>query len=55
MGAARPEYKIVSGKPEGKRLSGRFRHVWGSNIKIDVGEIVYKGINWIQVDQDRFQ
>jgi hypothetical protein len=39
MMANRNAYRILVGKPEGKRPIGRFRHRWADNIKIDLIEI----------------
>jgi hypothetical protein len=43
------------GKPEGKRPLGRPRHRWADNIKIDLREIVWDGMDWIDLAQDRDQ
>jgi hypothetical protein len=43
------------GKPEGKRPLGRKRHKWVDNIKIDLREIGWDGMEWIDVVQDRDQ
>jgi hypothetical protein len=43
------------GKPEGKRPLGRPRHRWMDNIKIDLREIGWYGMDWIGVAQDRNQ
>jgi hypothetical protein len=37
MGAKRNAYRILVGKPEGKRPLGRVRRMWVDNIKIDLG------------------
>jgi hypothetical protein len=42
------------GKPEGKRLLGKPRR-WVDNIKMDLREIVWDGMGWIDVAQDRDQ
>jgi hypothetical protein len=39
MGDKRSTYRILVGKPEGKRLLGRPRHRWVDNIKIDLRAI----------------
>jgi hypothetical protein len=52
MGEKRNAYRILVGKPEGKRTLGRPRHRWVDNIKIDLGEI---GWDWIDLAQDRDQ
>jgi hypothetical protein len=47
MGEKRNEYKILVGKPEGKRPLGRSRLRWVDNIKIDLRETGWNGMNWI--------
>jgi hypothetical protein len=48
-------YGLLVGKPEGKRLLGRPRHRWVDNIKMDLGEIGWGGVDWICLAQDRDQ
>jgi hypothetical protein len=48
-------YRILVGKPEGKRPLGRPRHRWSDNIKMVLREIGWAGINWIVLAQDRDQ
>jgi hypothetical protein len=43
------------GKPEGKRPLGRPRRRWVDNIKMDLGEIGWDGVDWIDLAQDRDQ
>jgi hypothetical protein len=43
------------GRPEGKRPEGRPRRRLEYNIKMDLGDIVIDGANWIQLNQDRVQ
>jgi hypothetical protein len=43
------------GKPEGKRPLGRPRCRWVGNIKMDLKEIGWGGMNWIHLAQDRYQ
>jgi hypothetical protein len=43
------------GKPEGKRPLGRPRHRWLGNIKMNLGEIGWDGMDWIDVAQNRNQ
>jgi hypothetical protein len=43
------------GKPEGKRTWGRTRHKWVENIKVDLGEVGWNGVNSIDLAQDRDQ
>jgi hypothetical protein len=41
------------GKPIGKRLLGRQRHRWANNIKRDLREIGWDGMDWIDLAEDR--
>jgi hypothetical protein len=50
----RNAYRILVGKPDGKRPLGRHRHWWVDNIKIDL-RIRWSGMNWIDLAQDRDQ
>jgi hypothetical protein len=43
------------GKPEGKRPLGRPRCRWVDNIKMDLGETVWDGVDWNDLAQDRDQ
>jgi hypothetical protein len=47
--------RILVGKPEGKRQLGRPRRRWLDNIKMDVREIGWDDMNWIDLDEDRDQ
>jgi hypothetical protein len=53
MGETRNAYRILVGKPEGKRPLGRPRCGWVDNIKMDLGEIGRDGRDWIGLAQDR--
>jgi hypothetical protein len=55
MGAKRTAYRILVGKPEGKRPLGRPRCSWVNNIKIDLRGIMWNGMDWIDLAQDRDQ
>jgi hypothetical protein len=46
-------YRILGGKPEGKRPLGSRRHRWVDNIKMDIREIREDGMDWIDLAQDR--
>jgi hypothetical protein len=46
-------YRLLVGKPEGKRPLGRQRQRWLDNIKMDLGEIGWDGVDWIGLAQDR--
>jgi hypothetical protein len=45
----RNAYKILVGKPEGKRPLGRPRSTWVGNIKMDLREIGWDGMHWIDL------
>jgi hypothetical protein len=55
MGKGRGVYRVLVGRPKGKRPLGRPRHRWEDNIKMDLREIGINRVNWIQLAQDRFQ
>jgi hypothetical protein len=46
-------YKVLMGKPEGKRPLGRPRHRWEDVIRMDLREICWGSVEWIQLAQDR--
>jgi hypothetical protein len=46
-------YKVLMGKPEGKRPLGRPKCRWEDGIRIDIGEIGWGSVEWIQLAQDR--
>ena len=46
-------YKIVVGRPEGKRPLGRPRRRWEDKVTIDLQEVGYGGMDWIALAQDR--
>jgi hypothetical protein len=54
MGEKRNVYRLLVGKPEGKRPLGRPRRRWIDNIKMDVLEIGLRFVDWIVLAQDRF-
>jgi hypothetical protein len=53
MGEQRNAYRILVGKPEGKIPLGRPRYRWVDNIKIDLRQIGWDGMDWIDLAQDR--
>jgi hypothetical protein len=55
MGEKRNVYRLLVGKPEGKRPLGRPRHRWIDNIKMDLLEIVLNVVDWIGLAQDRYR
>jgi len=53
MGERRGVYRVLVGKPEGKRPLGRPRRRWEDNIKMDLQELECGGMDWIEMAQDR--
>jgi hypothetical protein len=53
MGEVRSAYNILVGRPEGRRPLGRPRHRWEHNMKMDIREIVFGDVDWINLAQDR--
>jgi hypothetical protein len=51
----RNAYKILVGKPEGKRPYRRTRCRWEDNIRIDLRERRWKGVDWMYLAQDTEQ
>jgi hypothetical protein len=55
MKKKRNAYRVLVGKPEGKRPLGTPRHRWVDNIKMDLKEIELDGRDWLDLAQDRDQ
>jgi predicted small integral membrane protein len=53
MGEKRNAYRLLVGKPEGKRPLERQRCRWVDNIKVGLLEIAWSGVEWIGLGQDR--
>jgi hypothetical protein len=53
MGEKRNAYRLLVGKPEGKRQLGRPRRTWVDNIRMDLGKVGWGDVNWIGLAQDR--
>jgi len=45
--------RVLVGKPEGRRPLGRPRRRWEDNIKMDLQELGCKGMDWIELAEDR--
>jgi len=52
-GERRGVYRVLVGKPEGKRPFERPRHRWEDNMKMDIQEKECGGMDWIDLAQDR--
>jgi hypothetical protein len=53
VGEKRNAYRLLVGKPEGKRRLKRPRRRWVDNIKIDLGEVGWGDVDWIGLAKDR--
>jgi hypothetical protein len=53
MGEGRGAYRILVGRPEGRRPLGRPRCRWEDNIKMDLQEVGWGDMDWIDTTQDR--
>jgi hypothetical protein len=53
MGERRSAYRILVGRPEGRRPLGRPRRRWEDNIKMDLQEVGWGGMDWSDMAQDR--
>jgi len=53
MGKWRGVYRVLVGRPEGKRLLGRLMHRWEDNIKMNLQEVGCGGMDWIELAEDR--
>jgi hypothetical protein len=53
MGEERKLYKVLVGRPEGKRPLGKLRRRWEDGIRMDLEEIGLGGLDWIQLAQNR--
>jgi hypothetical protein len=53
MGEGRGVYRVLVGRPKGKRPLGKPRHRWEDNIKMELRERGISGANWIQLAQDK--
>jgi hypothetical protein len=53
LGEGRGLYRVLVGKPEGKRPRGRPRRRWEDNIKMGLQEVECRSVDWIKLAQDR--
>jgi len=53
MGEEKGVYRVLAGKPEGRRPLGRPRHKWVHNIRMDLQEVGCGYMDWIGLAQDR--
>jgi hypothetical protein len=53
MGEGRGAYRILVGRPEGRKPLGRHRLRWEDNIKMDFQEVGWDDVAWIDMAQDR--
>ena len=53
MGERRDVYRVLVGQPDGRRPLGICRHRWEDNIRMDLQEVRCRGVEWIELVQDR--
>jgi hypothetical protein len=53
MGEGRGAYRVLVGRPEGRRPLGRPRRRWKDNIKMDLQEVGWGDVDWIDMAKDR--
>jgi hypothetical protein len=53
MGEKRNAYRLLVGKPEGKRPLGRPSRMWVDSIRMVLGEVGWSNVDWIGLAQDR--
>jgi hypothetical protein len=55
MGEVRGAYNILVGRPEGRRPLGKPKRGWEDNIRMDLREIGFGDVDWINWAQDRYR
>jgi hypothetical protein len=55
LGGLRSAFRLSVGNPEGKKPLGRRRRRWVDNIKFDLREVGWGGMDWIDLARDRDQ
>jgi hypothetical protein len=53
LGETRNAYRILVEKPEGRRQLGKPRRQWVNNLKMNLKEICWDGLEWIDLAQER--
>ena len=53
MGEGRGVYRVLVGKPEGRRPLGRPRRRWEDNIRMDLRKVGCECVEWMELAQDR--
>jgi hypothetical protein len=53
-GRQRGAYRVLVGRPDGKRPCGRLRHRWEDSIEMDLQEMGWRHMDWIDLAQDRW-
>jgi hypothetical protein len=53
MGEERIVYRLLVGKPEGRKPIGRPRRWWAGNIRMDLVEVGWGDVDWVGMAQDR--
>jgi hypothetical protein len=53
MREKRNAYRLLVGKPEGKRPLGRARRRWVDKFRMDVGEVGWDDVDWIGLAKDK--
>jgi hypothetical protein len=53
MGEGRSVYRVLVGKPEGRRPKGRTRRRWEDNIRLDLREVGCGCVDWMELAQDK--
>jgi len=48
-------YRVLVGKPDGKRPLGRTRRRWEDNVKMYLREVVCGSMDWVELAQDRYK
>jgi hypothetical protein len=55
LGEKRNAYRILNGKARRKETTRKTRRRWVDNIKIDLREVGWNGVDWVELAQDRDQ